>query len=101
MSKFIRVRDVARNVTHEVAPDEAILRVPYDLFQPAGAVHRRGELVEWHQGSITRSGRGVPGLLGTVEAGERVLLRIDPGVSDEWWLCEVESVSGVSGNISR
>ncbi len=101
MPNLIRVRDVARKIRHEVTPDEPILRVPYDLFQPTGAVHRRGELVEWLQGDVVHSGRGVPGLLATVETGERVLLRIDPADSDEWWLCEVESVDGVAGNVTK
>ncbi len=103
MRNVIRVRDVVRNATYEVAPEEPILRVPYELFQPVGAVRRRGALVDWLQGDAIRSGRAAPGLLRTAEVGERVLLRIDPGESsdDEWWLCEIEEVDGVAGNVAE
>jgi hypothetical protein len=100
-ASVIRVRDVVRNATHEASPDEPILRVPYDLFRPAGAVHRHGELVDWHQGENLRSGRVAAGVLRTAEVGERVLIQIDPGdTEDEWWLCEVEAVDGVAGNVT-
>jgi len=98
----IRVRDVVRNGTYEVAPEEPILRVPYDLFQPVGSVHRRGALIDWLQGEAIRSGRTVSAVLGTTQVGERVLLQIDPGeTDDEWWLCEIEAVDGVAGNVSE
>jgi hypothetical protein len=101
IANVIRVRDVVRNATYDVAPEEPILRVPYELFQPVGAVRRRGALVDWLQGDVIRSGRAVAGVLRTVEVGERVLLRIDPGSSeDEWWLCEIEEVDGVAGNVN-
>ena len=104
MAKMIRVRDVVRNATYDVAPEEPILRVPYELFQPVGAVRKRGALVDWLQGDAIRSGRAVAGVLRTVEVGERVLLRIDPGSSedeDEWWLCEIQAVDGVAGNVNQ
>jgi hypothetical protein len=102
MPNVIRVRDVVRNATYEVLPEEPILRVPYELFQPVGAVRRRGALVDWLQGEVIRSGRAAPGFLRTAEVGERVLLRIDPGESDdEWWLCEIEEVDGVAGNVAE
>ena len=75
----IRVRDVVRNATYDVAPEEPILRVPYDLFQPVGSVHRRGALIDWLQGEAIRSGRTVPAVLGTTQVGERVLLRNKSG----------------------
>jgi hypothetical protein len=89
----IRLRDVARNATYERGPDEPILRVPYELFQPIGAVRRRGSLVDWLEGAVIRSGRAVAGVLRDTDPGERVLLRLDED-AEEWWLCEVESVIG-------
>jgi hypothetical protein len=92
--QVIRLRDVARNATYEKGPDEAILRVPYELFQPVGAVRRRGSLVDWLEGAVIRSGRAVPARLRDTSPGERVLLQLDRDV-DEWWLCEIEAVVGV------
>jgi hypothetical protein len=95
----IRVRDVARSAKYDRGPDEPILRVPYELFQPVGAVRRRGTLVDWLEGTVIRSGRVVPALLGDTAPGERVLIRIDEGDSvDEWWLCEIEAIDGLAGN---
>ena len=98
MPNSIRIRDVVRNATYERGPDEAVLLVPYELFQPVGAVHKRGDLVDWLQGENMHSGRAVAGLLKNTQPGERVLLRIDANDSvNEWWLCEIESVDGVAG----
>ncbi len=101
MSNVIRVRDVSRNATYERGPNEPVLRVPYEMFQPIGAVHRRGNLVDWLESDVIRSGRAVPGVLQDAQPGERLLLRIEedgkPAAEDEWWLCEVTAVDGVAG----
>jgi hypothetical protein len=99
MPNVIRVRDVSRDAKYDLGPDVPVLLVPYELFQPIGAVRRRGGLVDWLQGDVIRSGRAVEGVLGTAQPGERVLLRIDEESSadDEWWLCEIEAVNGVAG----
>jgi|SRR5579884_537065 len=97
MPHVIRVRDVARGGVYDFGPDEPMLRVPYDLFLPDGAVRRRGDVVDWAHADVPRSGRVVPGVLGEAHPGERVLLRPPPsGSDDEWWLCEVEAVDGVA-----
>jgi hypothetical protein len=101
MSNVIRVRDVARNATYERGPDEPVLRVPYEMFAPVGAVHKRGKLVDWLEGDVIRSGRAVPGSLSDAQPGERLLLRIEDGeepvAEDEWWLCEIVAVDGIAG----
>ena len=91
----IRLRDVARDATYERGPDEPILLVPYELFQPVGAVHRRGSLVDWLEGAVIRSGRAVPGLLRDTSPGQRVLLRLDAD-AEEWWLCEIQANVGAT-----
>jgi hypothetical protein len=83
MRSIIRVRDVARNKVYDFGPDEPILRGPYELFQPVGAVQRRGALVDWLQGNVIRSARVVPNVLGDTRPGERVLLRLPPVESDD------------------
>jgi len=98
MPNSIRIRDVVRKTTFERAPDEPVLLVPYELFQPAGAVHKRGELVDWQQGGANKSGRAVSSVLKATQPGERVLMRIDTNApAEEWWLCEIMSVDGVAG----
>jgi hypothetical protein len=94
--QVIRLRDVVRNATYERGPDEPVLLVPYELFQPVGAVRRRGSLVDWLEGAVIRSGRAVPSWLRDTSPGERVLLQLNDK-DDEWWLCEIEAVVGVSG----
>jgi hypothetical protein len=95
----IRIRDVVHDAMFERSPDEQVLLVPYDLFQPTGAVHKRGELVDWQQGPTQKNGRTVPSLLGNTQPGQRVLMRLDSAApADEWWLCEIVSVDGVAGN---
>jgi hypothetical protein len=97
MPRAIRVRDVARRGVHTLGPDEPILRVPYDLFHPVGAVQRRGELVDWLEGGVIRSARYATTTLGDAHPGERVLLRLPPqDAPDEWWLCDIEAVDGVA-----
>jgi hypothetical protein len=102
MAKVIRVRDIARAGQYEFGPEEQVLRGPYDLFQfqSAGALRRRGEMVDWlvpgPDGEV-RSGRVSPASMGEVHPGERVLVKLPPSVADdEWWLCEIESVDGIS-----
>jgi hypothetical protein len=97
MPNVIRVRDIARRGVYDLGPDEPILRGPYELFDPVGAVRRRGVLVDWLQAGVIRSARVVESTLGSVSPGERVLLHLPPHASeDEWWLCEVEAVDGVA-----
>jgi hypothetical protein len=103
MAQVIRVRDIARSGTYELGPKEPILRVPYDLFQPKGAVHRTGQLVEWSDAETTRQARVAPAELGDTQPGQRVLVQLPPAtehdaaVDDEWWLCDVEAVDGSAG----
>jgi hypothetical protein len=100
MPHVIRVRDVARAGVYDLGPDEPILRGPYELFQPVGAVRRRGVLVDWLQAGVIRSARTTAATLGDTHPGERVLLRLPPRArEDEWWLCEVEALDGVSGSV--
>jgi hypothetical protein len=98
MPQVIRVRDVVRAGVHEFGPDEPALRGPYELFNPAGPVLRQGPLAEYVQGGAIHSGRIAETALGDTHPGERVLLQLPPHASaEEWWLCEVEAVNGVSG----
>jgi hypothetical protein len=97
MAHVIRVRDIARHGVYELGPDQPILRGPYDLFDPVGAVRRRGTLVDWLEAGVIRSARVVAATLGETHAGERVLVRLPPLTDEEeWWLCEVEAVDGVA-----
>jgi hypothetical protein len=99
MSRVIRIRDIARGQVYERGPDEPALRGPYELFQPTGAVHRRGSLVDYLQGNVIRSGRVVSTVLGMTHPGERVLLKLPPTrAEDEWWLCDVEAVDGIEAD---
>jgi uncharacterized membrane protein YeaQ/YmgE (transglycosylase-associated protein family) len=100
MPKTIRVRDVARNEVYDCAPEEAVLRGPYDLFQPNGPVRLRPDgLVEWEEGHDKRNSRVAAAVLGDTHPGERVLMRIPPHVSEgEWWLCEIQAIDGVTTN---
>jgi hypothetical protein len=103
MPNMIGVRDVVRNATYELHPDEPILFVPYDLFQPSGAVRTGDGLITWTEGKVARSGRAVRSTLRNAEVGVRVLVRIptDASHEDEWWLCEVAVVDGVAGNLNE
>jgi hypothetical protein len=61
---------------------------------------RRGVLVDWLQGGVIRSARVTPAVLGDCHPGERVLLHLLPHASeDEWWLCEVDAVDGVTAAV--
>lgn len=93
---MIRVRDVARNAVHELGPQEPVFRGTYDLFHPVGPAQRRGALVDWVQSRVIRSARVAPTVLGEAHPGERVLVRLPPFEADEWWLCEVEAIDGVT-----
>ena len=105
MAQVIRVRDVTRGRVHELGPGVPILRGPYDLFRPDGAVHRHAALVEWTESGSPRSGRVASASMGETRPGERVLVQLEPappkespeaGV-EEWCLCEVEAVDGLRG----
>jgi hypothetical protein len=92
----IRIRDIARGQVYERGPGEPALRGPYELFRPTGAVRRRGNLVDYLQGNVIRSGRVVPTVLGETQPGERVLVKLPPAArEDQWWLCDVEAVDGI------
>jgi len=93
MPHSVFVKDVVREGLLELPPDELVLRVPYDLFAPAGAVRRHGSLVDWTEGGVIKTGRVAPTRLGDTQPGERVLIHFSPE-PDEWWLCEVESIDG-------
>ena len=92
----IRVRDVVRDGVYDFGPDEPVLRVPYDLFQPVSSIRTRGTLIDWIEGDVIRSGRVARSVLGDTRPGERVLLRLPPPSDEQWWLCEVEAVDGVA-----
>ena len=98
MPNRIQIRDVVRNSTFERGPDEAVLRVPYELFQPTGAVRKDGDLVTWRQGGVEHTGRTAPAVLKDTHPGDRVLLHLDESAPEEWWLCEVVEVDGVAGH---
>jgi hypothetical protein len=98
MPQVIRVRDIARDGTYELGPDEPILRVPYDLFHPTGSVKRSGPLVEWVDAGTIRRARVAPAALGDTQPGQRVLLNLPPHAENEWWLCDVEAVDGSAAN---
>ena len=91
MSAMIHVRDVVRQRALALNPDVAAFRVPYDLFKPTGVVRLRGDLVEWLEHGVEKTGRVIPVRLGETHAGERVLLNDANGPTDEWWLCEVQT----------
>jgi hypothetical protein len=92
MASVIRVRDIARDGKYELGPKEPILRVPYDLFNPTGAVRQNGQLVTWSDAGGVRHARVAPAELGDTQPGQRVLLHLPPVVDGEWWLCDVEAV---------
>jgi hypothetical protein len=96
MPHVIRVHDVVRDGVYELGQAERVLRVPYEMFDPVGAVRRRGVLVDWLEGDVIRSARYAEADLGDCHPGERVLVRLPPQAEDEWWLCEVETVDGVA-----
>jgi hypothetical protein len=80
--------------------------VPYDLFHPEGPARLRGALVQWIEGGVVRTGRVAAAQLGDTHPGERVLIRhaagrhqlpLEDPSDDEWWLCEVQAIDGVTG----
>lgn len=78
-----------------LGPEVPVLRVPYDAFQPAGAVQLQGAgLVAWEEKGTSKTGRVAPAKLGDTNPGERVLVHFDDAAADVWWLCEVEQVDG-------
>jgi hypothetical protein len=89
--KIIHIHDVARDATYDLTPGVRVLRVPYEMFNPAGAVRVHGALVEWEEGAVSRTARFAEAWIEDCHAGERVLVRLGPDApEDEWWLCEVE-----------
>ncbi len=93
----VHVRDVVRNQEFDLGPAEQALRVPYELFNPAGPVLLKGELINYLQAGVLRTGRAVKVALGETRPGERVLLRVPPVHADnEWWLCEVTAVDDIA-----
>jgi hypothetical protein len=97
--RVIRIRDIARHGVHELGPNVAVLRGPYNLFNPVGPARVHGNMVDWLHGTTLDTARVVPGRLGDVHPGERVLVQIPPLDSpDEWWLCDVEAVNGVAAS---
>jgi hypothetical protein len=96
MPHVIHVRDVVRRSTYTLGPEVEALRVPYDMFHPAGSVTRHDSDVEWIEGKDVRRARFTATPLGDCHPGERVLLSLAPRTSeDEWWLCDVEAVDDV------
>jgi hypothetical protein len=99
MPQVIRVRDVVRGDTHELGPQERALRVPYDMFHPAGAVQLHDAEVEWVEGETVRHARFTEAVLGGFRPGERVLVCFTPSERDgKWWLCDVQAVDGVAAD---
>ena len=99
MPQVIHIRDVVHATVYDLGPELRALRVPYEMFSPAGAVQRRGEFVDWFEGDTARRGRFAETSLGSCTPGDRVLLRLPvQSADDDWWLCEVEAVDGVAGN---
>jgi hypothetical protein len=97
MAQVIHVLDIARSASHDLGPEEPILRGPYELFRPLGAIRRQGDLIAWREGDLERTARVVQAKLGDAHPGERVLLRLPPRTAeDEWWLCEVQMVDGIA-----
>lgn len=101
MSNSIRIRDVVRQTSFNLAAEVPALRVPYDLFKPVGAVHVRGTLAEWREGGVAKTGRTAAAVLGEAHAGERVLLRLSDEPIEQWWLCEVEIVAVTEATSAR
>jgi hypothetical protein len=97
MANIICVRDVLRVHVHQLGPSERALRVPYDLFKPSGPVVRCGDRIAWEQGEQQHLTRYAEAVLGDCNPGERVLVHLSAPDSEDWWLCEVESVDGVAG----
>jgi hypothetical protein len=99
MSHVILVRDVVRSERHRLGPQERALRVPYDLFKPRGPVVRTGDRIAWEQDEDSHVTRYAEAALGDCNPGERVLICLPTpsDESEEWWLCEVESVDDVAG----
>ncbi|HEY4013858.1 MAG TPA: hypothetical protein VGM06_11015 [Polyangiaceae bacterium] len=99
MLKRIRIRDVVRGRSHELGPEEQVLRGSYDLFHPAGPAQMQGDgTVEWMAGGTAHVSRVVSTPLGSVHVGERVLSRLGDPTPGAWWLCEVEDIEEIPGD---
>jgi hypothetical protein len=93
---MLSVRDIVRGGIHRFTGSEPMLRVPYDLYSPDGAIELVDGFAHYTEKSQPRTGSIARERLAAAKPGERVLLRIPPCSSDrEWWLCEVEAVNGV------
>jgi hypothetical protein len=101
MAECIRIRDIVRGLTRDFGPDEPILRASSDLVLPGGPIQIRSDgLAEWFKHDVPHGSRVAGALLGSVLVGERVLLRLDASEpADRWWLCDVEEVDGIAGEI--
>jgi hypothetical protein len=93
---MLTVRDIVRGGVHRLDGREPMLRVPFDLYSPDGAVELVDGFAHYTEKSEPRIGSVAGESLADAKPGERVLLRIPPCSSDrEWWLCEVEAVNGI------
>jgi hypothetical protein len=93
----VHVRDVVRKHEVDLPASEVALRVPYDLFNPTGPVLLKGDLINYLQSGVLRTGRAVSAQLGDTRPGERVLVRLPPlHAENEWWLCEVTAVDDIA-----
>ena len=97
-TELVKVRDVVRNATHEMPRECSMLRVPYELFRPIGAVRVLDGVAAYEAGSDVATGRVAAGALSDAQPGERVLLQLPPSVEGEWWLCEIEEANGVAAS---
>ena len=91
---LVEVRDVVHDAKHLLSPKSAVLRVPYELFNPVGAVRVENGLATYEQGDKVANGRVVSALLADANPGERVLLQLPSAPDGEWWLCEVVKANG-------
>jgi hypothetical protein len=98
MSESIHVRDVVRGEEYDLPPGEPVLRGSYDLFRPRGPVILEGGLAQWTEKGVALTSRVAPTTARDLHPGERVLVRLEDSV-DEWWLCDVESVDELEGEL--
>ncbi len=90
------LRDIVRGGVYQVFGREPMLRVPYDLYSPEGAVEFRGGIIHYREHGKALQGAVALSSLAEAKPGERVLVRVPPRSSDtEWWLCEVEARNGI------
>lgn len=86
-----------RSDVHDLSGSSEMLRVPYDLFNPAGPIELAGGIAKYEENGQSRTGRTARAQLADASPGERVLIKLAPGdAGREWWLCEVMEVSGAT-----